>query len=448
MFGLNSDKLSVKCQLCTKRMNLVRNKKRMQVRWTRIGIPLISILFIFQKYLLILIRYLQIQALKAEVADMMNTKQEVNARIRVEEVIRQEWLVSVYATLETYLLLLQTRAGMLKKAKEPPPDMIEAINTIFFAAERVKYELDEMPAIAEMLMSKFRSALSQQYNTKDFPAMIVEENTALNMQVSPTVVAGLSVFPAKGAEKLAKLEQIAKEFNVPFNREEMERALIPVNPRMPPKVSATPYTNNNVGQTGQPAFTYVAQPAPARPPVEAVPVPPIPVSKPLPAGAFGPRIENPFEDIPPAGPAASGPPTRPTGVARVPSKTDPWAPLPPQKTNLGYDFDDRLDNVAQYMAGKRTSSADASSLASGGGSQDFNVSGRAGSVTSNLNPQHAAQQAQQGQEQKGIIQETDEAIDLLPQVPHTSAVPAAAEPLAPAPEEDDLLIRLARLKGL
>ncbi|KAL4551885.1 hypothetical protein Ndes2526B_g06135 [Nannochloris sp. 'desiccata'] len=402
-------------------MHLVRNKKRVQI-----------------------------QQLKAEVAEMMKTHQEVNARIRVEEVIRQEWLVSVYATLETYLLLLQTRAGMLKKAKEPPPDMLEAINTIFFAAERVKYELDEMPAIADMLMSKFRSALCQLFN-KEFPVNIVEENTAQQMEVSPTVIAGLSVFPAKGPEKLAKLQQIAKEFNVEeFDLEEYTKELILVNPRMPPAkaVNAQPINTNDNG--GQGAYTYVAKPsaasgqqpqfasAPAPAPNAAfAPAPPVVI--PLAAGAFGPRIPDPFADIP------SGPPTRPPGVARVPSKKDPWEPLPPQKVNLGYGFSERLDTVAQNMASKRTSSADATSLASGqGDSQEFNsltVAGRTGSVTSNPPPQQAAQQAQQ---QEVRILETVVSSE-LPQVPTTTS--AAAETAAAA-DEDDLLIRLARLKGL
>lgn len=68
---------------------------------------------------------LQIQGLQSEVADILKAGQEQNARIKVEEVIRQEMILEAYALLETYLILLQTRAGMLKKAKDPPPDMIE-----------------------------------------------------------------------------------------------------------------------------------------------------------------------------------------------------------------------------------------------------------------------------------------------------------------------------------
>jgi len=378
---------------------------------------------------------------------MMKTYQEGNARIRVEEVIRQEWLVSVYATLETYLLLLQTRAGMLKKAKEPPPDMLEAINTFFFAAERVKYELDEMPAIADMLMSKFRSALCQLFD-KEFAANVVEENTALKMHVNPTVVAGLSVFPAKGPEKLAKLQYIAKEFDVEeFNLEEYTKELIVTNPRMPPAkvIKAHPIENDNNGNQG--AYAYVAKPAaPAQQqPFAAPPAPAAPAATsappvvPLAAGAFGPRISDPFADIP------SGPPTRPPGVTRVPSNKSPWAPLPPQKVNLGYGFSERLDTVAQNMASKRTSSADASPLASGeDDSQEFDpltVAGRTGSVSSNPPAQQAAQQAQQ---QEVSVLETVVSSE-LPQVPTTAS--GAAETQAAA-EEDDLLVRLARLKGL
>jgi hypothetical protein len=113
--------------------------------------------------------------------------------------------------------------------------------------------------------------------------------------------------------------------------------------------------------------------------------------------------------------------------------------MPPQNVNLGYDFSEKLGTVAQTMASNRKSSSDTSFSASGeGDSQEFSpvtgVAGRTGSITSNPPPQQAQQQ------------ETVAVSSELPNVPTTTS--AAAETKEAAAEGDDLLIRLARLKGL
>lgn len=470
MFGFNPDKLSVKCQLCTKRMSLVRNKKM-----------------------------LQIDALKFEVAEMMRKKQDVNARIRVEEVIRQEWLVQAYATLETYILLLQTRAGMLKKCKDPPPDMREAINTILFAAERVKFDLDEMPAIADMLLSKFKSSLCQIYEAKDFPLLVTQEHTAIEMQVNETVVAALSTSPAPAAEKYAKLEEIAEEKGVTFNKEAMQRELMPRAPRVPPPTSHFKPPPSGGGGGGGGAYVYVGQQAAPRPIAIAVPaaVPqqlhyqPQPevqteiYMKPLPRPAQqpGPLKFATFHDEPvalpppvytqPAAPVAPfvpmtqapAPPdssvTRPTGPIRLMSNKspDPWAPLPPVKTNLGYGFDNKLGSVAYYMGKKRTGSSvpdDAASIRSGEGSQDLSGIDLAPSPHSTAGPIQNGISSVPEEEwslpsppteapsRQGIVAPPATAAAAAPPPAAAAAPPPAEEPST----EESLVERLARLRGL
>lgn len=493
MFGFNPDKMSVKCQLCTKRMSLVRNKKMLQVRYAA-GFCLRSMQF-QSHYLLNMLLHLQIDALKYEVAEMMKKKQDVNARIRVEEVIRQEWLVQAYATLETYILLLQTRAGMLKKCKDPPPDMREAINTILFAAERVKFDLDEMPAIADMLMSKFKSSLCQIYEAKDFPLLITQEHAAIELQVNETVVAALSTSPAPAAEKYSKLEEIAEEKGVNFNKEAMQRELLPRAPRVPPPTSTFKPPPSGSGGGGG-AYVYVGQQAASRP-AAAVPAPvhqpqyqpepPIQTEvymKPLPRPAQQAQQPAPlkfatFHDEPvalpppvytqPAAPAAPFVPmtqapaapdssvTRPTGPIRLMSNKspDPWAPLPPMKTNLGYGFDNKLDSVAYYIGKRRSGSVhdDGASMRSGEGSQDLSGIDLAPSPHATAGPL-----------QNGITSVPEEELFLpsppkgMPS-PQTAAAPpaapapaAAAQPVEPPAEapstEESLVERLARLRGL
>lgn len=202
---------------------------------------------------------MQIHTMQQEVADLMKSGQPENARIRVEELIRQEKLLQAYATLETYLLLLQTRAAVLKKEKEPPQDMREAICTLFFCADRVRHDLDEIPVIAEILMTKFRTAFIKMYEDKDFPKNVTNEATAFYYSVNMNLVGLLSVQPAAPQQKIDKLEEIAEKFNAPFDKATEEKALmvvannIPLSSKPPtlPSVYQSSMMGDSVSEAGQ-----------------------------------------------------------------------------------------------------------------------------------------------------------------------------------------------------
>lgn len=184
----------------------------------------------------------------------MKSGQLENARIRVEEVIRQEKLLQAYATLETYLLLLQTRAAVLKKEKEPPQDMLEAICTLLFCAPRVQHDLDEIPVIAEILMAKFRNAFIKLFEDKDFAKNVSNEATAFYYSVNTNVVNWLSVSPADPQPKIDKLEEIAQKFNASFDKAAEEKAVMPVtnNIRLSHKPPTLPsvYQSSVMGDMG------------------------------------------------------------------------------------------------------------------------------------------------------------------------------------------------------
>lgn len=305
---------------------------------------------------------LQIRALKQEVADMMKNDQTSNARIRVEEVIRQEYLLEAYSILETYLLLLNTRSSFLKKTKEPPPDMLEAICSVIFAASRVKHELDEMPAIADILMSKFRNPLCVVYQNKDFPQAVIEEHRAPEFQVNQDIIAFLSVTPAPPDEKISKLEQISLEFDAPFDKDKAFLDMMPKS-RVVPRYPAATETKTAaaVGPSPPRPQTTIAQEKSGTPLVlPAVPTP-APAPTPTTKVAGDVVVESSsniqkIQPLPPYQPAVTTATTHGHASSQHDTQErddgnerDPWAPLPPPKLNYGYSFDRKLDNVADWI---------------------------------------------------------------------------------------------------
>lgn len=391
---------------------------------------------------------LEIQRIKGEVAQMLRSgKDNENARIRVEEVIRQEMILTAYARLETYLILIQTRAGMLKKVKDPPLDMLEAICTLAFAAERVKYDLDEIPAIRDVLYSKFRHGLCERYG-KEFAHTVAQDYSANACGANAAVVALLSAMPPSAELKLAKLEQIAEAFAVPFDKEKVAAEMyMGLAPPPPPHAAASP---------------YAAQPPPPPRPVTSVPAahgqpappPPTRVVPPLPAEFSA--AQQPRQQPHPGAYHHAQPPYQPPQHAQQPQQQQPatspshpppslqqsydaaWAPLPPVPLDQGSQFHERLNGAVHFMA--RATTSESLSVGSSTPQRGNSLGSDAVSPLKAFNS--PLRQGAAECEWNQALREEQEAQELA-----AAAMAAAALQTAEQEEEDSLAAALARLKG-
>ncbi len=76
--------------------------------------------------------------MRKEIADLLRANKQENARIRVEAVIRENLLLQAYDIFELFLELLAVRAQLVEKSKDVPPDMIEALSSLVYSAQRVQ----------------------------------------------------------------------------------------------------------------------------------------------------------------------------------------------------------------------------------------------------------------------------------------------------------------------
>lgn len=271
----------------------------------------------------------------------MEKEQEINARIRVEQLIREERLVQAYTVLETFIDLIQTRAAMLKKCKEVPADMVEAILTIMFASERIRYDIDEIYDISSLLKVKFGKEFIKIFG-KNFDAEINDELRARDMGANNLVIAFLSVMPAPPAEKIERLKKISLKHKVPFDEERAEQDL---NPKKFVKMP-------DVLEQSQ---------KPSNPMMHDRPIAPMPVMN-QPAQYSGTnfnkaqhqtlptvRPPNPIPRQHKNNSSSSQLRQKPEPPSDQTSENAAWQALPPVRQDLGYGFTDTLAAATAYV---------------------------------------------------------------------------------------------------
>ena len=84
---------------------------------------------------------LQLVQLRREVAGLLRANKQDNARIRVEAVIQEQKMLRAYDIIEVFVELLAVRVELIAKSKDIPPDMLEAVSSVVYAAQRIQVGL-------------------------------------------------------------------------------------------------------------------------------------------------------------------------------------------------------------------------------------------------------------------------------------------------------------------
>lgn len=141
---------------------------------------------------------------RKEIADYISAGKDDRARIRVEHIIREDYLVEAMELLEMYCDLLLARFGLIQTQKELDPGLEEAIASIIWATPRLQADVQELKAVTEEFARKYSPEFAQ----------ACRSNALSN--VNEKVMHKLSVqAPPKSLVERYMVE-IAKTYNVPF----------------------------------------------------------------------------------------------------------------------------------------------------------------------------------------------------------------------------------------
>ncbi|XP_036202585.1 IST1 homolog isoform X7 [Myotis myotis] len=140
MFGsvFKADRLRVNLQLVVNRLKLLERKKTEQA-----------------------------QKARKEVADHLAAGKDERARIRVEHIIREDYLVEAMEILELYCNLLLARFGLIQATKELDSGLAESVSTLIWAAPRLQSEVPELKIVSDQLCAKYSQEYGQLCRTTE-----------------------------------------------------------------------------------------------------------------------------------------------------------------------------------------------------------------------------------------------------------------------------------------
>eukprot|EP01114_Cavostelium_apophysatum_P002807 TRINITY_DN1250_c0_g1_i1.p1 TRINITY_DN1250_c0_g1~~TRINITY_DN1250_c0_g1_i1.p1 ORF type:complete len:431 (+),score=92.36 TRINITY_DN1250_c0_g1_i1:99-1391(+) len=182
---------------------------------------------------------------KREISELLKAGKDESARIKVEGVIREDFIIEAYEIIELFCELLLARLGIIQISKDCPPDLREAVSTLIYAAPRT--EIKELAVIREQLMGKFGKEFAMD-------AMTNKDNC-----VNARVVHKLSVQTPENYLVFQYLNEIARAFNLEWKAEFEPATIVVPQPAMP-----QPIANGTMGRSNG-AYVEPFSPVPSFP---------------------------------------------------------------------------------------------------------------------------------------------------------------------------------------
>eukprot|EP00252_Welwitschia_mirabilis_P015389 TRINITY_DN3382_c0_g1_i1.p1 TRINITY_DN3382_c0_g1~~TRINITY_DN3382_c0_g1_i1.p1 ORF type:complete len:693 (-),score=175.94 TRINITY_DN3382_c0_g1_i1:439-2517(-) len=150
-------------------------------------------------------REVQLKQMRREIAQLLQSGQELTARIRVEHIIREQNIMDAYEIIELFCELVAVRLPIIETQRECPLDLKEAIASLCFAAPRCS-DLSELLQIQSMFAAKYG---------KEFVASASELRP--DCGVNRQIIEKLSVRAPLAEAKLKLLKEIAEEHQVEWD---------------------------------------------------------------------------------------------------------------------------------------------------------------------------------------------------------------------------------------
>ncbi|CAL8101974.1 unnamed protein product [Orchesella dallaii] len=92
---------------------------------------------------------------RKEIADYIQDGKVERAKIRVEHIIREDYIVEAMEIVEMYCDLLLARFGLIEQMKELDEGLAEAVSSLIWVAPRLQTDVNELKLIGDQLITKY-----------------------------------------------------------------------------------------------------------------------------------------------------------------------------------------------------------------------------------------------------------------------------------------------------
>ncbi|XP_067644364.1 IST1 homolog isoform X2 [Eurosta solidaginis] len=288
------------------------------------------------------------QKARKEIADYLATGKIERARIRVEHIIREDYLVEAMEIIEMYCDLLLARFGLITQMKDLDDGIAEAVYSLVWVCPRLQSDVVELKVISDIFISKYGPHFGEQSRTATGDHQVSEKLMhKLQLQAPPKLL----------VEKY--LIEIAKNYNIEYEPDPqiMQEENNCTDQPQPHLIDLSDRNNLGKGSGGPPHIGFIGYPA-------LPPLPDPPAVKPF-------NYPPPYNRGPGTGGGGGG-----TSVACVSQPTIPFAyNIPP--TQPSYEEKDLntpfLNKESTNDFSSKVSSATSSNVNSGSGSPNEDI---------------------------------------------------------------------------
>ncbi|KCV73132.1 hypothetical protein H696_00680 [Fonticula alba] len=148
----SQDKLRLKLKACLSRLKLLYNKKRVMV-----------------------------DAQRREIAELLRNNKENSARIRTEQIIREDYMLESIEQVEALCQLLLSRIQLIDLSKELDASIEQTVHTLIYAAPRM--EAKELLEVRAMLINRYGKPLERLVRENNMDHVNERLATKLNFQI-------------------------------------------------------------------------------------------------------------------------------------------------------------------------------------------------------------------------------------------------------------------------
>lgn len=125
---------------------------------------------------------------RKEIADYIAAGKVERAKIRVEYIIREDYLVEALEIVEMYCDLLLARFGLISNMKELDEGIAEAISSLIWVAPRLMSDIQELKVISDLLASKYGPPYAEACRIESVETISAKLKHKLSIQAPPKLL--------------------------------------------------------------------------------------------------------------------------------------------------------------------------------------------------------------------------------------------------------------------
>ena len=146
----------------------------------------------------------QSQRARREISELLKAARFERARIKVEHVIREDYVIEAMEILQQYCDLLIARSGLIETMAYCEEGLLECVNTIIWATPRIQHDIQEAVEVEKQLGKKFGKPFIEQAHAN--------RTNSVNEKVAHR----LGVLPPSPVLIERYLEEIARNYGLSY----------------------------------------------------------------------------------------------------------------------------------------------------------------------------------------------------------------------------------------